>query len=370
MKRQIAPRQNSGGSKVPLIVTNWCAETIYPGITTQGGTSGPSQTGFELQPGNTQNMTVSADWQGRVWGRTNCSFNSQGNGPANGGNGGWSACQTGDCNAQVSCSGAGAVPVTLAEFTMDGGDGKTYYDISLVDGYNLPIAIVLQAGSNSSLQGIPPNVTNPSCVASVGNMNPDTSYWPYSNGQATFLNTNSTSPLPFDTTTTASDVSNWCPWDLQVSPPSKPGDGVYPYPDSNIARPPFNPCFSACAKYRDDSDCCTGNYNSPQKCQPGDYSKAAKGVCPDVYSYAYDDQTSTFITPAGAGFEVIFCPGARSTNILSAESSMFHNLGNGDQANGEIGETKGDATTTSISRLAVVCAVVAAIATAALFSSL
>lgn len=105
MKRHIAPRQNSGGDGVPLTITNWCGETIYPGINTQGGTSGPSQTGFELQPGNTQNFTVSADWQGRVWGRTNCSFNSQGNGPANGGNGGWSACQTGDCNAQVSCSG-------------------------------------------------------------------------------------------------------------------------------------------------------------------------------------------------------------------------------------------------------------------------
>ena len=106
MKRHIAPRQNSGGNSIPLIVTNWCGETIYPGINTQGGTSGPSQSGFELQPGNTQNLTVSMDWQGRVWGRTNCSFNSQGNGPANGGNGGWTACQTGDCNAEIPCKGA------------------------------------------------------------------------------------------------------------------------------------------------------------------------------------------------------------------------------------------------------------------------
>ena len=177
------------------------------------------------------------------------------------------------------------MPVTLAEFTMDGGDGQSYYDISLVDGYNLPIAIVLQAGSNSSFQSIPPNITNPSCVASPGNLNPNTNYWPYSSGQSTFLNTNSTSPLPFDTNTTADDVSNWCPWDLQVNPPQKPGDGVYPYPDDNIQRPVFDPCYSACSKYRDDADCCTGSYNSPQSCQPGDYSKAAKGVCPDVYSY-------------------------------------------------------------------------------------
>ena len=32
---------------------------------------------------------------------------------------------------------------------------------------------------------------------------------------------------------------------------------------------------------------------------------------------AFDDQTSTFIIPSGAGFEVVFCPGARSTTILS-----------------------------------------------------
>lgn len=31
---------------------------------------------------------------------------------------------------------------------------------------------------------------------------------------------------------------------------------------------------------------------------------------------AFDDQTSTFIVPSGAGFEIVLCPGGRSTNIL------------------------------------------------------
>jgi hypothetical protein len=53
--------------------------------------------------------------------------------------------------------------VTLAEFTLDAGDGQSYYDISLVDGYNLPLAIVLVPHGNSSLDDIPPNLTNPSC---------------------------------------------------------------------------------------------------------------------------------------------------------------------------------------------------------------
>lgn len=41
---------------------------------------------------------------------------------------------------------------------------------------------------------------------------------------------------------------------------------------------------------------------------------------------AYDDQTSTFIIPSGAGFEVVFCPGARSTNILATGGTQLRNL--------------------------------------------
>ena len=43
---------------------------------------------------------------------------------------------------------------------------------------------------------------------------------------------------------------------------------------------------------------------------------AAKAICPDAYSFAYDDQESTFIVPKGGGWEVVMCPKGRSTNIL------------------------------------------------------
>jgi len=91
---------------VPLVVTNLCAETIYPGILTQSG-SDPGVGGFQLQTGATRNLTVGSDWQGRVWGRTNCSFNFGGTGPSNtGGNdGGGRACLTGDCGGIINCKG-------------------------------------------------------------------------------------------------------------------------------------------------------------------------------------------------------------------------------------------------------------------------
>lgn len=104
MKRPPLAYISRRAETVPLVVKSLCSETIYPGIVTQAGTP-PSSGGFELQTGQQMNLTVGSDWQGRVWGRTNCSFNSQGTGPANAGgnNGGGSACGTGDCGGIVDC---------------------------------------------------------------------------------------------------------------------------------------------------------------------------------------------------------------------------------------------------------------------------
>ncbi|KAF2011012.1 glycoside hydrolase family 2 protein [Aaosphaeria arxii CBS 175.79] len=319
----VAPRRVDRRKEpvTPLLITNNCPETIWPGIRTQSG-DGPAKQGFELQPGKTSNQTVSEDWQGRVWGRTNCTFNEDGTGPKEGSG---RACKSGDCYGVLDCKVGGDVPVSLAEFTLDAGDGHTYYDISLVDGYNLPMAIVLQPLQNMSLEDIPPNLVHPSCQGTFGLLE-QPGYDPYTSGHENFLRTNSSYPLDFDQKVNDKQVSRWCPWDLQQEPPEKPGDGVYPYPDDNIQRPAFNPCFSACAKNNRPEDCCTGEYNSPDVCKPGDYSKSVKKICPDAYSFAYDDQLSTFIIPSGAGFEVVFCPGARSTNILATNAEAMRQL--------------------------------------------
>ncbi|KAK4575041.1 hypothetical protein LTR86_000893 [Recurvomyces mirabilis] len=311
----IAIRQN-GNTNTPILVTNLCSETIYPAILTQGGT-GPQNTGWVAAPNTNVTVQVSEDWQGRVWARSNCTFNSNGQGNANGGG---SQCTTGDCGGLLACKGPGAAPATLAEFTLTGSDQQTFYDISLVDGYNYPLAIVMQPNGNQALQNIDPSTTNPSCVASIGNFFTGSNYNPYTNNQQ-FLGTSSSQPLPFDTKNTASSISSWCPWDLQVNPPTAPGNGVYPYPDDTIQRPIYNPCTSACVKYGQANYCCTGSYNNPNKCSPSYYSKAAKAACPDAYSYAYDDQTSTFVIPSGAGFQVVFCPGGKSTNIIGSKGA-------------------------------------------------
>lgn len=96
----LANRQNSD---LPLIVTSYCTETIYPAILTQSGT-GPETSGFRLDPGDSRPQNVSADWRGRVWGRSNCTFNDDGTVP-NSGQGG-AVCSSGDCGAFVECQGA------------------------------------------------------------------------------------------------------------------------------------------------------------------------------------------------------------------------------------------------------------------------
>ena len=229
--------------------------------------------------------------------------------------------------------------MTLAEFTLSAG-GQTFFDISLVDGYNLPMAIVSLNNESGIplLMEIPPNLTNPVCIGTAALLAEKGSTLDE------YLGSNDSFPLPLEQSVSLDFVETWCPWDLQQSPATTSADGVYPYPDGSLQRPAFNPCYSACAKYNHAYDCCTAPYNSPSTCKPSTYSKMAKKVCPDAYSFgkflapsnqahqvclplpAFDDQTSTFILPAGGGFEVIFCPPGRSTNILATSSAQLQRL--------------------------------------------
>lgn len=214
----------------------------------------------------------------------------------------------------------GANPCTLWEGNLAGGyqSKQTFMDISLVDGYNLPMQVLVIPAPNTT--NIPSNLVNAACIATAG--------WLSDPARSGEMGTNSTYPLPYEPSVTNTDVADWCPWDLQVFPPTKPGDGVYPYPDDNVQRPAFDPCLSACSKSGSAQDCCTGKYNDPSVCKPSLYSSSSKKVCPDAYSFAFDDQTSTFIVPSGSGWHVRFCPTrGRSTNIIQTLGSQLAALG-------------------------------------------
>ncbi|PIN05467.1 hypothetical protein CDL12_21998 [Handroanthus impetiginosus] len=117
---------------------NSCSHTVWPGTLSGNGGTVLGDGGFALAPGDTIQFPAPSGWSGRFWGRIGCNFDDAGNGH----------CSTGDCGGMLKCSGGGAPPVSLVEFTIASGEGaKDFYDVSLVDGYNVGLSVVPSGGS-------------------------------------------------------------------------------------------------------------------------------------------------------------------------------------------------------------------------------
>jgi hypothetical protein len=114
-------------ASMTFTISNYCSYPIWPG--TQLSTMG-----FRLESGQTVQLAASVGWSGRIWARTGCVFDADGQG----------VCQMGDCGGRMQCTGAGArPPATLFEVTLGkGSDDQDFYDVSLVDGYNLPVVAI------------------------------------------------------------------------------------------------------------------------------------------------------------------------------------------------------------------------------------
>ncbi|CAA3030230.1 thaumatin 1 [Olea europaea subsp. europaea] len=135
----------TGSLGATFTLINRCDYVVWPGILANAGCSRLDSTGFELPQGGTRSFQAPPGWSGRFWGRTGCFFD---------GITGQGSCATGDCGSnQVECNGAGAnPPATLAEFTVGSGSSsglQDFYDVSLVDGYNLPMIVDASGGSGS-----------------------------------------------------------------------------------------------------------------------------------------------------------------------------------------------------------------------------
>ncbi|KAM3298035.1 hypothetical protein ACQJBY_039811 [Aegilops geniculata] len=130
-----------GARPSTFTVKNNCGYTVWPGILSNAGVAPPSTTGFALSPGESRAVTVDDGWSGRMWGRTLCVQSSSSSAGF--------TCATGDCGSgTVECSGHGAAPpATLAEFTLASIGGDDFYDVSLVDGFNVPVLVAPANGS-------------------------------------------------------------------------------------------------------------------------------------------------------------------------------------------------------------------------------
>ncbi|KAJ3667168.1 hypothetical protein Zmor_002569 [Zophobas morio] len=206
---------------------------IWVGIQGNPGHAHLNSGGFVLRPGQRVSVHSSANWAGRFWARTWCNPNTR-------------HCDTGDCGNKLECNGAGGVPpASLAEITLKGHGGLDYYDVSLVDGFNIMVAIEpLGARGDGSRY----SCTKSACQVRLNDVCPDR--LKVRNSQAVIA------------------------------------------------------CNSACNAFNTDQYCCRGAYGTPETCKsstwPENYPKFFKDRCPDAYSYAYDDHKSTFTCKANA----------------------------------------------------------------------
>ncbi|KAI0342505.1 Osmotin thaumatin-like protein [Trametopsis cervina] len=231
-------------------VYNACPFTIWPAMFTDlnvGSATPNFATGWQANSFTSVSFSVPDNWKaGRIWARRNCNFNDPN--PA-------TQCLDGGCNGGLQCdphTGTGVPPASLAEFTLQGDGFQDFYDVSLVDGYNLPVRI-------DNNKGCPV----PKCAVDLG--------------------PNCPAPLkgPYDSTGFPVGCKSACEANL----------------DGNQANSP---------------NCCSGQYNTPQTCPSSGvaYYSYFKNACPTAYAYAYDDINSLFRCDSNlaADYTITFCP--------------------------------------------------------------
>ncbi|KAI4524243.1 Osmotin, thaumatin-like protein [Schizophyllum commune Loenen D] len=242
------------------VVSEFPSPDLYTDLNV--GTAVPDQpTGWDASPGSSVTFDVPDNWKaGRIWGRRDCDFSSGSSDP--------STCLTGGCNGGLLCdnrTGTGVPPCSVAEWTLQGDGNRDFYDVSLVDGFDLPMSITNnqncpEAGCYTDL--------NPSC--------PDALKGPSNSSGATL----------------------GCKSSCQI--------------DTNQA---------------DSPNCCSGSYSTADTCPSSGvaYYDYFKGNCPDSYAYAYDESSGTALftcdSSLNADYTLVFCPSGSNSSSSSAASS-------------------------------------------------
>ncbi|KAI0629410.1 thaumatin-like protein [Trametes polyzona] len=233
-------------------VYNQCPFTIWPAIFTdlKVGSARPSQpTGWQQDAFQTVSFFVPDNWKaGRIWARRDCNFNTPNPGP--------NSCLDGGCNGGLLCdpnTGTGVPPATVAEFTLGTNGVPDNYDVSLVDGYNLPMRISNNKGCH---------------VAD-------------------------------------------CPVDLG---PNCPAQLKGPFDSSGFPVGCKSACTAGLGDPVNNPNCCTGTHNTPQTCPPSgvQFYSYFKNNCPNSYAYAYDESSGTALWTCDsnlkADYTITFCP--------------------------------------------------------------
>lgn len=182
---------------VPYTMVNHCAYPLWIGVSAGDATQSYPPVNGRQDPaypptdgrwqlalgGGSAQICAPRDWgAARIWARTGCSLDTAGH----------LTCLTGQCGrpGQVDC-GAGAAqisgdnPQTLFEITTH-ADGSAHYDVSVVNGANVPIVATAQGRCTRSTAGCIADL-NASCPAALRKtIAPTTATGPIPCGSGTF----------------------------------------------------------------------------------------------------------------------------------------------------------------------------------------
>ena len=343
------PCANCGNDEVVITVVNSCSFDVVPGFTggnvdaAEGSTDSArfaqntanglwyykgftpedaaTDSSFGVKAGATRNYVFPNDnsktvaWSGNVGFRRGCT-----------GSGADIQCEDTTCCSGSGCTDDGdcsvgvglAPPVALAEFTIQNGqDTNTFYDVSIIGGVNVPVSIEATDASLRSPDDCPEN--DPSCYkcGSPGKLRCD---WDleasglldvdgWFNDKGDLSSVNALDVWSTDDQYTENGVSFTmrdmigCTGDymgvscLQQDAANQPTCCGFPYwdADTEVDVVPPSPEFHEYAT----SDAWTAHVRP--------LVKPLKRLCSSAYTYAYDDDTSTF-TCGATNFIVTACP--------------------------------------------------------------
>jgi hypothetical protein len=241
--------------------------------------------GFKLDAaGGKHTSTVIPHWQGNFWGRTGCT------GTDDDLTCDWKTCIGRDGKGKLQCGGSGGTQMTKAEINFD-ENGFDTYDVSAVDGFNVPITIEPVAGT--FINNGPKD--NPKYYCTVSGT-------PFDLKDPSIFPSTLNKKLVIKTNNVPQAVLSACQY-------------------SKYSTGNENPSY-----------CCIGDYGTPETCKPDTWPTDMrtdtffKKYLPTAYSYAFDDHVSTYTcwskdpaTPSA--YTVKFC-GTKSSSAATTAAPV------------------------------------------------
>jgi len=290
-----------------LTFVNQCTETVWVGSVGNNGHAPLNGGGWEMAPTTTMSVQAPVGWSGRFWPRTGCSFNEEGLCPESG----VKCCASGSCltsdnkNFGLECGFSGTPPASLIEPTFDAPSGNgpyDTYDVSFVDGWSVPVSMEPDQGTFNPDPD--PGIEAPWCRSSGCTSAPQcpdefkvegspNSCW---------------SPCQHSALLGDASAKLCCACTMEPTPA---GQKPLTCPDAG--------CQYGCTPYHqppypEDMTCNPWDQDNPDRAWDAtslSYISAVKAVCPEVYSWQFDDHAATFQcrkTNGLVNYTVTFCP--------------------------------------------------------------